>query len=90
MSKPETLGDQPIEDSYRAELNTMAQVVDEYFNGKDRSIPRKAGFVLMLFPFNNHEGRCNYISNAAREDIIVLLKEQLHRFEGGAFKEGHA
>jgi hypothetical protein len=37
----------------------------------------------MVFPFNDHEGRCNYISNGAdRRDVVTLMKEQIKRFEG--------
>lgn len=33
---------------------------------------------------------CNYISNAVRDDVVVLLKEQLARFEGSPDVTGHA
>jgi hypothetical protein len=47
----------------------------------------------MVFPFSaDADGahRCNYISNASREDVVVLLKEQLARFEGQPEIEGRA
>jgi len=48
--------------------------------GKDRS----TGFVLLVFPFGETEGRCNYISNGAdRKDIVKLLREQANRFDTG-------
>jgi hypothetical protein len=51
---------------------------------------QKTGFVLLVFPFQG-EGRCNYISNGAdRRDIVVLMKEQIRRFEGQPEMEGHA
>ena len=48
------------------------------------------GFCLMVFPLEDFDGRCNYISNANRDDVVTLLKEQLARFEGQADVEGHA
>jgi hypothetical protein len=83
----QTLGDAPIEQQYREQMNSMAQYIDRYFNGPDRK--KTTGFVLMTFAFGG-EGRCNYISNARREDVVVALKEQLARFEGSPDVTGHA
>lgn len=86
------LGDAPIEESLREPMNVIGQVLDEVFNpgldGADRSV----GFVLLTFPYGSTDGRCNFLSNgAAREDIVVLFKEMINRFEGGAeVPEGHA
>jgi hypothetical protein len=84
------LGDQPIEPNFREMMNQLAAGLDELFNGEAarpaaKGIPdqRKVGFVLLVFPFENHEGRANYISNGAnRDDIVALFKEQIKRFEG--------
>jgi hypothetical protein len=38
------------------------------------------GFTLIIFPFNN-VSVANYISNAAREDIIVNLREMADMLE---------
>jgi hypothetical protein len=76
----QTLGDQPIERQYREMMNSLAHYIDRFFNGPNPK-PRKTGFVLMTFEFGEHN-RCNYISNANRDDIVVLLREQLRRFEG--------
>ena len=78
--KKHTLGDAPIELKHRDMMNELARKLDGFFNGKD--VPKHTGFVLLVFPFDNHEGRCNYISNANRGDVVTLLKEQLARFEG--------
>lgn len=88
MSKK--LGDAPIEEEYKEKMNALAQVIDNIFNGENKGTERTAGFILLLFPFGNKEGRCNYISNADREDVIILLKEQLRRFEGMAEAKGTA
>lgn len=87
----ERLGDQPIEPHYREQMNSMAQYLDRFFNGPAVDAPggRKTGFVLMTFAFGE-QGRCNYISNANREDIVILLKEQIRRFEGAPDVTGHA
>jgi hypothetical protein len=86
------LGDGPIEDEYREAMRSIAVVLDSAFNGDDRNKIREVGFVVMVFPLNQVEGehRCNYISNAKRDDVIVLLKEQLRRFEGQPEARGTA
>jgi hypothetical protein len=81
--KPEMLGDAPIEDDYIEMMNKIAHALDGMFNGDARGKARKTGFVLMVFPFDDQSGRCNYISNGAdRKDIVILMKEQIARFEG--------
>lgn len=77
------LGDGPIERAYSRQMNQVARLLDEVFNGRDVLIDqRSTGFVLLVFPFGEKEGRCNYISNGAdRNDIIKLLREQADRFE---------
>jgi hypothetical protein len=94
----ERLGDAPIEEKYRAQMNALARTLDEVFNGEDanphllhKEDKRKVGFVLLVFPYNDHEGRCNYISNGAdRRDIVALFKEQIKRFEGQPDLKGTA
>lgn len=77
------LGDGPIEDQYRAMMTAMAAALDEMFNGDVKGPARKTGFVLLVFPFGESEGRCNYVSNGAdRKDIVAMMKEQIKRFEG--------
>jgi hypothetical protein len=86
-----TLGDGPIEDAYRQRMNELAAALDEVFNGELRGANRRTGFVLLVFPFGDDTGRCNYISNgAARADIVTMMKEQIKRFEGQAEMEGKA
>jgi hypothetical protein len=85
------LGDGPIEAEYREQMNTLAQAIDQYFNGTATGSHRGTGFVLMVFPFGEKFGRCNYISNGAdRNDVKTLMKEMVARFEGQAEVKGHA
>jgi hypothetical protein len=87
----ELLGDAPIDQKYRAMMNAVAEALDGTFNGKARGADREVGFVLLVFPFGEKEGRCNYISNGAdRRDIVTLMKEQIKRFEGQPDMKGHA
>jgi hypothetical protein len=61
------------------------------FNGEKRGKAREVGFVLLVFPFGEKEGRCNYISNGAdRRDIVTMMKEQIKRFEGQPEMSGRA
>ena len=87
-----TLGDAPIQPEYRNSMAAIAAMLDEFFNGDARGKDRKTGFVLMVFPFGEHDtGRCNYISNGAdRKDIVVLMKEMIARFEGQPEIKGRA
>lgn len=84
-----TLGDAPIEERYREHMNALANAIDEYLNGppEERAEPKKNGFIVIMFEFGL-KGRANYISNASRQDVITLLKEQLARFEGFPQQEG--
>jgi hypothetical protein len=84
------LGDAPIEEKYIEEMNQVARGLDKIFNGEKRGHDRKVGFVLLVFEYNDHSGRCNYISNGAdRRDVVTLMKEQIKRFEGQPEVEGH-
>ncbi len=78
------LGDAPIEPEYLAMMNSVAEGLDNVFNGEARGADREVGFVLLVFPFGDAEGgRVNYISNGAdRKDVVALMKHQIARFEG--------
>lgn len=80
----ERLGDAPIQAKYREQMNVIARVLDETFNGDARGAARQTGFVLLVFPFGTADGaRCNYISNGAdRKDVVTLMREMIARFEG--------
>ena len=85
------LGDAPIEAEYREKMEAIASGLDEVFNGEAKNNDRKVGFVLLVFPFGEGDGRCNYISNGAdRKDIVAMMKEQIKRFEGQPEMEGRA
>ena len=81
------LGNKPIGSEYTDLMNKLAVALDHMFN-EDNG--KKTGFILMVFPFGHKKGRCNYISNAERADVILLLKEQLRYFEGQPEIEGQA
>lgn len=82
-----TLGDAPIEERYRAQMKTLARTIDQFLNGDGR---KETGFIIMMFPLNSSDGRTNYISNAKREDVVIMLKEQIKRFEGQPEMKGRA
>lgn len=90
LEKQPTLGDKPVEDEYVEGMKKVAAAIDEIFNGDKTGDERTTGFILMIFPFGSEEGRTNYISNCERKDVIVLLKEQLARFEGQPEISGRA
>jgi len=85
------LGDGPVQRKYKQQMERVARMIDTMFNGKKR--PKEVGFILMVFPFEgagDGEHRANYMSNADRQDVVVLLKEQLARFEGQPEMKGTA
>lgn len=81
MTKQHELGDAPIQPEYRDMMNWLANAIDKFFNDDKKGLDRSVGFVFMVFPFDSFDGRCNYISNAKRSDVVKLLREQLKRFE---------
>lgn len=83
------LGDAPVESEYIETMTAIVQALDELLNGAAKGAARKTGFVLLVFPFNDHGGRCNYMSNGAdRRDIVTLFREQIARFEGSPDQTG--
>jgi hypothetical protein len=87
----ELLGDAPIEAKYIETMKAMAKALDAMFNGEAKGKERKVGFILLVFPFGEGEGRCNYISNGAdRKDVVTMFKEQIKRFEGQPDIKGSA
>jgi hypothetical protein len=70
-------------------MREIAKALDETFNGDARGDEKKIGFALMLFPYNSTDGKCNFISNGAnRQDLVVLMKEMILRFESHPFQLG--
>lgn len=85
------LGDKPIEDRYHEDMNAVAGAIDRIFNGDAKGAARETGFVLLVFPYGDTEGRCNFISNGAdRKDIVTMFKEMIARFEGQPEIRGRA
>ena len=85
------LGDAPIEERFREQMTGVVRALDEVFNGVTKGSAREVGFVLLVFPYGSHDGRCNFISNGAdRQDIVALFKEMLARFEGQPEMSGNA
>ena len=77
----EPIGDAPIEPEYQAKMNAIAEGLDKIFNGAAHGEEPQTGFVLLIFPFWDHWGRCNYISNADPADILTMLRGQVKRLE---------
>ena len=44
-----------------------------------KRLPDNHGFILLTFPFNTEEGRCNYVANGSRKDCINAMKEFMVR-----------
>lgn len=67
-------------------MKAITHAINEFFNGDAPPSKRKVGFVLMVFPFGDTTGRCNYMSNGAdRRDVVTLMRaaqfqDAIHRF----------
>lgn len=74
----------PIQEKFRKQMNRLAQVIDEFFNGKSKpNRKRTVGFILLTAEFGKIDGgRVNYISNGEREDMIAMMREYLARVKG--------
>lgn len=91
MADEHRLGDAPIENRFREQMNSIASALDSLFNGDTKGAKREVGFVLLTFPFGSNNGRCNFISNGAdRKDLVILFKEMVQRFEGQPEMKGNA
>jgi len=91
LAPEQRLGDAPIEEKARGVMNAIARGLDQILNGDAKGKDKKVGFVVMLFEYGDHSGRCNYISNGAdRKDVVALMKEMIARFEGQPEMKGHA
>jgi hypothetical protein len=84
LAPEERLGDGPVQEEYHAKMSAVAAAIDHFFNDGAKGDDRKIGYCLMVFPIGDDmTGRCNYMSNGiSREDIVVLMKEMIARFQG--------
>jgi hypothetical protein len=83
------LGDAPVEAEYQRTMTAVMKAVDETFNGDARAPDKKVGIVMLVFPYGDKTGRCNFMSNGAdREDIATMFKEMIARFEGRYHDKG--
>lgn len=79
----ERLGDAPVQAEYHEKMDALTRVINEVLNGDAPFSERKVGFVLMVFPFGETTGRCNFMSNGAdRQDVVTLMKEMIAYLEG--------
>lgn len=85
------LGDAPVEQEYYDLMVKTMGAIDELFNGDAKREDKKTGIVMLVFPYGDVTGRCNFMSNGAdRRDIVVLFKEMIARFEGQPETSGRA
>ena len=88
VAMPKLSDHQQIEPKYHEVMQIMGRLIDELLNGENcPKGQKKNGFALLVFPFGqpNNEHRCNYMSNADREDMLATMKEFIARAEGRYF-----
>jgi hypothetical protein len=71
---------EPIDDAQRSMMNALARALDDALNGNAR--PKKVGFALLTYNFDDSSGHINYIGNGRREDVLTAIKELAARWEG--------
>jgi hypothetical protein len=71
----------PIQPELKESANAIAAVINEALNPDGK---KTFGFALLMFKFGEAESAdlMNYISNAAREDMLTAMKEFIARAEG--------
>ncbi len=74
------LGSGPLEPAMHDLMQGIATGLDSILN--DEGKPKTVGWLLMTFRMGDESGRCNYVANVNRQDVIALLREQLAYFEG--------
>ena len=85
------LGDAPVQAEYHEKMTAIMQALDEFLNDGAKAPNKKTGIVVMMFPYGDTTGRCNYMSNGAdRRDVVTLMKEMIARFEGQPEVSGKA
>ncbi len=83
--------DPSIEPPTEADANTMTAIretLDDVFNGQARGPEKKTGFIVLVFPIGQPEGRCNYLTNGvARSDAVKVMREVADRLDGNIATE---
>ena len=72
-------------------LQKMAAGLDTFFNCDDQGDDRAIGFLTLIFPFDDAERRCDFITNC--ENIgatILILKAIIAKIEGNTHQPGNA
>jgi hypothetical protein len=77
----------PIQSEYIDQMNRLAALIDQFFNGEAKGHDRKVAFVLLVADFGDAK-RCNYISNADRSDCVAMMREVTARFQGQPQSKG--
>lgn len=74
-----------MKDPRQLQMEAVVRMVGQSLGQEleDTTTGPKMGFMLMVFDFGDG-GFSAYISNAEREDMIKLLREQANRLEIGA------
>jgi hypothetical protein len=67
----------------------VARALDQIFNKGTEDDP-KVGFIVLMFPYDDRSGKCNYVSNgASKHDIIRMFKYQINRLRERIHEDRH-
>jgi len=64
----------PMDKAIRAQANNIGKLIGD-------SLPKGWGFALLIFPYEEKDGRMNYISNSERSTMLTALKELVAHME---------
>ena len=91
MPRKMRLGDAHVQEEVYQQMTACMKAMDEFLNGDKKGADRPWGIVVMMFPYGDVEGRCNYMSNGAdRKDIVKLMHEMIARFQADLSGHQHA
>lgn len=74
--KHHLIGDGPIQDELKAQMNGVAKLIDKHLNGEENCRNPRFGFVVLAFPMGDEDGRCNYIGNIPPAQMKYLIVDQ--------------
>lgn len=67
-----------MNDNQKKDANTRTHL-QEIAQSVDDQLPDGWGFILMAFPYNEPNGRLNYVAKCSREDGIRIVREWLSK-----------
>lgn len=62
-------------------MRDLADIISYLIHEEKGRSKNEVGFALLTFDVKTNKGMVNYVCNCEREDMIIALKEFIHRNE---------